>query len=207
MTTSGRKRHWEGVYESRECTEVSWYQPKPERSLQLIRDAGVPADTPIIDVGGGASTLVDHLLDEGYRDITVLDIAASAFEHSRARLGERADFVNWIVSDVTRFDAQRSYGLWHDRAVLHFLTDAADRERYVQVLDKALAPGAHLILSSFGPEGPLKCSGLDVRRYDIARVTELVGGLFELRKDELETHTTPGGSTQQFLYTHWIRKG
>ena len=206
MTSADTQRHWERVYGSKQSTEVSWYQPRPERSLQLIRDAGVPVDTPIIDVGGGASTLVDHLLDDGYRDVTVLDIAASAFEHSRERLGPRADRVEWIVADVTRFDAQRSYGLWHDRAVLHFLTEAADRSRYVQVLDKALAPGAHLILSTFGPQGPLKCSGLDVRRYDMDMVTELVGELFELRGDEVETHTTPGGSTQQFLYTSWIRR-
>ncbi len=207
MTAADTQRHWERVYGNKQSTEVSWYQPRPERSLQLIQDTGVRADTPIIDAGGGASTLVDHLLDEGYRDITILDIAASAFEHSRERLGARADVVEWIVADVTRFDAQRSYGLWHDRAVLHFLTDAADRERYVQVLDRALAPGAQLILSTFGPQGPLKCSGLDVRRYDIDMLKELVGEMFELRRDELEMHTTPGGSTQQFLYTSWKRRG
>ncbi len=207
MTRAGTQRHWERVYGSKQSTEVSWYQPKPERSLQLIRDVGVLSDTPIIDVGGGASTLVDHLLDDGYRDITILDIAASAFEHSRARLGSRADTVEWIVADVTRFEAPRSFGLWHDRAVLHFLTDADDRQRYLQALESAIAPGAHLILSTFGPEGPLKCSGLDVRRYDTDMMNELVGDLFELRSEELETHTTPGGSTQQFLYTSWIRRG
>ncbi len=207
MIVADAQRHWEQVYATRQSTEVSWYQPRPERSLQLIREAGVPVDTPIIDVGGGASTLVDHLLDEGYRDVTVLDIAAGAFEHSRARLGSRADKVEWIVGDVTRFDAQRSYGLWHDRAVLHFLTASADRDRYVRALEQALAPGAHLVLSTFGPQGPLKCSGLDVRRYDIDLITELIGDLFELRSDELETHSTPGGSTQQFLYTSWVRRG
>lgn len=207
MTNADRQRHWDGVYGSKQSTEVSWYQPRPERSLQLIRDAGLPADAPIIDVGGGASTLVDHLLDEGYRDVTVLDIAASAFEHSRERLGPSADGVQWIVADVTRFDAQRAYGLWHDRAVLHFLTDAGDRDRYVRALDKALAPAAHLIISTFGPQGPLKCSGLDVRRYDIDMLTELVGDRFDLQVSELETHTTPGGATQQFLYSSWTRRG
>ena len=206
MTTADRQRHWERVYASRQSTEVSWYQPRPERSLRLIRDAGVPPDTPLIDVGGGASTLVDHLLDDGYRDVAVLDVAASAFEHARKRLHERADQVEWIVADVTRFEAKRSYGLWHDRAVLHFLTDAADRERYVHALDTALAPGAHLIVSTFGPQGPLKCSGLDVRRYDTETMKALFGKLFELRSHELETHSTPGGAAQQFLYTSWTRR-
>ena len=207
MTRAGTQRHWERVYGSKQSTEVSWYQPKPERSLQLIRDTGISSDTPIIDVGGGASTLVDHLLDDGYLDITVLDIAAGAFEHSRARLGARADTVAWVVADVTQFEAPRSFGLWHDRAVLHFLTDADDRQHYVRALTGALAPGAHLVLSTFGPDGPLKCSGLDVRRYDTDMMRELVGDHFELRNEEIEIHTTPGGSTQQFLYTSWIRRG
>ena len=207
MTSADTQRHWERVYVSKQSTEVSWYQPRPQRSLQLIEDAGVPADTPIIDVGGGASTLVDCLLDEGYRDVTILDIAASAFEHSRERLGSRADEVEWIVADVTRFDAQRSYGLWHDRAVLHFLTDAADRDRYVRALEKAVSSGGHLVLSTFGPQGPRKCSGLNVRRYDIDMLVELVGDRFDLQDTELETHVTPGGSTQQFLYTSWLRRG
>ncbi len=207
MTHADRQRHWEWVYGSKQSTDVSWYQPRPERSLQLIRDTGIPADEPIIDVGGGASTLADHLLDDGYRDVTVLDIAAGAFEHCRERLGRRAEQIEWIVADVTRFEPERQYGLWHDRAVLHFLTDAADRDRYVRVLEKALSPEAHLVLSTFGPQGPLKCSGLDVRRYDIEMLTELVGDLFELRSDELEAHTTPGGSTQQFLYSSWTRRG
>ena len=206
MTYADRQRHWERVYGSKQSTDVSWYQPRPERSLQLIRDTGISADTPIIDVGGGASTLADHLLDDGYRDVTVLDIAASAFEQCRARLGSRAEQIEWIVADVTRFEPARQYGLWHDRAVLHFLTNAADRDRYMRALEKALSPEAHLVLSTFGPQGPLKCSGLDVRRYDVDMLANLVGDLFELRSSELETHTTPGGSTQQFLCSSWTRR-
>ena len=206
MKSTESQRHWERVYGSRKSDEVSWFQPRPDRSLQLIRAAGIAADTPIIDVGGGASTLVDHLLDEGYGDVTVLDIAASAFEHSSERLGPLAARVEWIVADITRFEAHRSYGLWHDRAVLHFLDKASDRDRYVHVLDKALAPGACLILATFGPQGPRKCSGLEVRRYDVDMMTDLLGDLFELRSDDLETHTTPGGATQQFLYTSWTRR-
>ena len=206
MNESNRQHHWERVYGTRQSTEVSWYQPKPEKSLQLIKESGVGLATPIIDVGGGASTLVDHLLDEGYHDITVLDIAETAFDHTRRRLGRRADQVHWVVSDVTRFEAERSYGLWHDRAVLHFLTDARDRKGYVKALHKALAPGGFLVLSTFGPDGPVKCSGLDVRRYRIDMVAELLGQSFDLLGSELESHTTPGGSPQQFLYSCWTRR-
>ena len=207
MTGAKSQRHWDNVYDAKRFNEVSWYQGTPERSLELIKSTGVPPDGSIIDVGGGASTLVDHLLDEGYTDVTVLDIAANAFAQSRARLGPRADAVNWIVADITRFDPQREYQLWHDRAVLHFLTDAADRDRYVRVLNAALAQGGYLVLSTFGPEGPLKCSGLDVRRYDINRVEALLGEAFDLLGYDLKTHTTPQGSTQQFLYSCWIRRG
>ena len=207
MSEFDRQDHWQQVYTKKQSTDVSWYQPKPEKSLQLIRASGVALDASIIDVGGGASTLVDHLLDAGYRDVTVLDIAEAAFEQSRHRLGPMSDNVRWIVADVTQFEAERSYDLWHDRAVLHFLTDAEDRENYVAALNRAVGPGGYLVVSSFGPEGPLKCSGLDVRRYDIEMVRELVGETFELQSDELETHTTPGGSTQQFLYSCWKRRG
>ncbi len=206
MTDAGAQRHWDDVYQAKRFSEVSWYQGTPERSLELIRNTGVPLDAPIIDVGGGASTLVDHLLDIGFSDVTVLDIAANAFEQSRARLGPRADAVHWLVEDVTCFDAQRKYGLWHDRAVLHFLTDAARRDRYVRALNKGLAQGGYLVLSTFGPEGPLKCSGLDVRRYDIESLQELLGDAFDLLGYDLDTHTTPQGATQQFLYSCWYRR-
>lgn len=201
-----RKQHWDGVYGSKQHTEVSWYQPLPEASLQFIDATGVGHDGAIIDVGGGASTLVDHLLERGYRDVSVLDVAANAFAQSRARLGDRAGDVDWIVVDVTRFKAQRKYALWHDRAVLHFLTDSEDRDRYVAALRQALAPGGFVVLASFGPEGPLRCSGLDVRRYSVAMMQELLGTDFTLLGHTLEDHPTPGGAQQQFLYTSWQRR-
>ena len=202
---ANRQSHWHNVYATKQHTDVSWYQVEPSRSLEFIEASGVAKDRAIIDVGGGASTLVDHLLDSGYEQLTVLDIAASALRQARERLGGRADPVDWQVADVVSFDAQRRFALWHDRAVLHFLVDADDRERYVATLRSALAPGGHVVLAGFGPDGPQKCSGLPVRRYSVEKFAELLGPEFELRDHAIEEHTTPGGAVQQFLYTRWQR--
>ncbi len=169
-----RKSHWEHVYGTKEATEVSWFQPVPEKSLQLIRATGVGHAQAILDAGGGASTLVDNLLAEGFRDVSVLDISANALLKSRQRLGERADKVSWIEADVTEFDPSRPYDLWHDRAVFHFLTDAADRDRYIDVVRRSLKSGGNLVLATFGPQGPLRCSGLDICRYGIEQLAELL---------------------------------
>ncbi|MDH3429369.1 MAG: methyltransferase domain-containing protein [Gammaproteobacteria bacterium] len=198
-----RKAHWEQVYATRESTEVSWYQPVPEKSLQLIRATGAPHAAPILDVGGGASTLVDHLLESGFSDISVLDIASGAFGQSRARLGPLSDQVTWIVSDIIAFVPSRLYAVWHDRAVFHFLTGAAERNRYLSVLRESLQPGGHLLLATFGPQGPRRCSGLDTQRYSVADLQDLLGADFTLRAHELDQHSTPTGSGQQFLYTWW----
>lgn len=200
-----RKGHWDNVYASKGYAEVSWYQENPVRSLALIEATGIGADEPIIDVGGGASTLVDKLVERGFSDITVLDIAAGALEQARRRLGPGSATVNWLVGDVTGFEADRNFRVWHDRAVLHFLVDPEDRQRYIDVLMRSLAPGGHLILATFGPEGPLKCSGLEIRRYSIGMQAEMLGPGFELQRHELEVHETPAGASQQFLYSHWIR--
>lgn len=205
--TSDRRQHWDRVYGTKSSMEVSWYEPVPETSLRLIGDAGLAREDAIIDAGGGASTLVDHLLESGYSDVTILDVARNGLEQARDRLGPRAAAVNWIVDDVLAFEPARAYRLWHDRAVLHFLLDAAERERYVEVVKDALAPGGSLVLATFGPEGPLKCSGLDIRRYNIEHVEKLLGPGFELRAHELEDHETPGGATQQFLYSSWTWRG
>jgi len=205
--TEERKSHWEGIYGDKNSTEVSWYQEVPDKSLALVVSTGTSQKDAILDVGGGASTLVDHLLDAGYVDITVLDLASKAFDQSRQRLGERASAPSWVVSDITRFEPQRKYRLWHDRAVLHFLTDSADRRRYMSVLKQALDPGGHVVIAAFGPEGPLKCSGLEIRRYTIEMLAELLGPEFELQSHELDNHQTPMGATQQFLYSCWTRRG
>ena len=205
--TQERKNHWDDVYQGKSATEVSWYQDSPDRSLALVDSTGIAKQAPIIDVGGGASTLVDHLLESGYSDVTVLDLASAAFDQARARLAARAGEVDWVVSDLTRFRPRRRYRLWHDRAVLHFLTEATDRERYVDVLRRALEPDGHVIIATFGPEGPKRCSGLDVRRYSVDLLSELLGTEFILQSHELENHQTPTGALQQFLYTCWARRG
>jgi ubiquinone/menaquinone biosynthesis C-methylase UbiE len=202
-----RKAHWEQVYATKEPAAVSWYQPVPEKSLELIRATGVPPTAPILDVGGGASTLVDHLLDDGFTDITILDVAASAFTQPRKRLGKRADDATWIESDVTEFEPSRPYAIWHDRAVFHFLTDAVDRERYLVALRRTLQADGHFLLATFGPEGPLRCSGLEIRRYSVGRLQDFLGSDFQLYAHEIDEHRTPTGSMQQFLYSCWRLAG
>lgn len=198
--------HWQNAYETRAYTDVSWYQPEPVRSLDFIEASGIAKHRPIIDVGGGASTLVDHLLSRGYSALTVLDIAEGALRQAQDRLGERSQGIDWLVDDVIAFEPERRFALWHDRAVLHFLVDADKRERYLGALRRALAPDGHVVLAAFGPEGPQKCSGLPVRRYSVERFRELLGGEFELHDEVIEEHTTPGGGVQQFLYTRWQRR-
>ncbi len=205
--TAGRRAHWEDVYGNKASTEVSWYQAVPDKSLGLVRGTSISTEDAIIDIGGGASTLVDHLLDAGYTDVTVLDLAAGAFDQAQDRLGARAARVNWVHMDVTEFEPERTYRLWHDRAVLHFLTEPADRTRYVEVLRKALAPGGYAVIATFGPDGPLRCSGLEIRRYNVRLLEELLGPGFELQSHELVDHETPLGAAQQFLYSCWIRRG
>jgi len=201
--TDARKAHWDQVYAARLPDEVSWYQPVPIRSLEFIRATGEPLTTPIIDVGGGASTLVDQLLLAGYSDISVLDIAAGALDHARKRLGDLATRVTWIEADITRYRSDRMFAIWHDRAVFHFLTDAEDRERYLGVLRRTLRSGGHLILATFGSEGPTRCSGLLVQRYSEPEVSALLGSGFALRRHTVDEHRTPMGKTQQFLYGWW----
>lgn len=197
------KTHWQRVYGEKQPTEVSWYQPIPEKSLQLIRSTGIARSDPILDVGGGASTLVDHLLDEGYTDVSVLDLSGRALKESRDRLGELAGRVNWLEVDVTEFEPSRQYALCHDRAVFHFLTESADRGKYIDVICRSLGPRGNLVLATFGPEGPERCSGLDICRYGIEQLQDLLGARFELCSHELDEHRTPMGSSQQFLYSWW----
>jgi 2-polyprenyl-3-methyl-5-hydroxy-6-metoxy-1,4-benzoquinol methylase len=197
------KEHWSHVYSTKGPSEVSWFQPDPTRSLALIRATGVSPEAPIIDVGGGASTLVDHLLSDGYTDVSVLDIAASALEQARSRLAHQADRIRWIEADVLEFKPERRYRVWHDRAVLHFLTDEPSQLRYLQTLRTAIEPGGHVVIATFGPDGPVRCSGLDVQRYSAQTLSELLGPGFELRSHSLDVHRTPQGAEQQFLCGWW----
>lgn len=207
LVSAPRKRHWERVYTEKKADEVSWYQPRPARSLELIRSTGVPLSEPLLDVGGGASMLVDSLIESGHSDVTVLDIAGAALERARARLGTKAAGVEWIEADITQFVPPRRYTVWHDRAVFHFLVDPADRDSYLEVLRRGLAPDGHFVIATFGPEGPLRCSGLDVHRYSLAELQGLLEPLFSLRRSELEEHRTPAGGIQQFLYASWQARG
>jgi SAM-dependent methyltransferase len=195
-----RQQHWNQVYQARGPQEVSWYQHRPEMSLALIAASGVSRDAGIIDIGGGASTLVDCLLDQGYTGLAVLDLSRVALDTSRSRLGQLAGTVEWFEADVTTFTPPHRFGLWHDRAVFHFLTDPADRSGYVATLRRGLQPGGSVVISAFAPDGPPKCSGLDVVRYDEQRILAELGAEFRLHEVRRETHVTPWGSEQRFIY-------
>ena len=196
-----QRDHWERIYQSTSASDVSWYQPTPAISLDLIRRVGPDPDTPIIDVGGGASTLVDRLLDDGYRNVTVLDLSDAALAIARRRLGERAANVAWIESDVLSAPLPAAgYAVWHDRAVFHFLTDLRDRERYVAKAHDAVRSNGHVIVASFAPDGPTRCSGLDVMRYSPETMHAQFGPAFRLLESVGEEHHTPSGATQAFVY-------
>ncbi|MFO8154755.1 MAG: class I SAM-dependent methyltransferase [Pseudomonadota bacterium] len=199
------REHWEHLYENRSPLEVSWYQREPELSLRLIEGCELAKDAPIIDVGGGASTLVDHLLDRGYTDITVLDLAQSALDAAADRLGDVGAAVHWEQADITAFEPARAFGLWHDRAVFHFLVDPEDRARYRAAAEAALPSGACLIIATFSPEGPEKCSGLPVARYDAPSLATELGASFQRLESRHETHQTPGGADQAFGF-HLFRR-
>jgi len=198
------QEHWERVYGTKAPDQVSWFCPHLETSLRLIEQAlDGSLDDAIADVGGGASTLVDDLLDRGYRNLTVLDISQGAIDVARKRLSERGEAVRWIRADVTQATFPlHSYDLWHDRAVFHFLTKPEDRDAYVRNVVTAVKPGGHVIVSTFGPEGPLKCSGLEVVRYDADSLRQQFGASFRLVESRKEIHETPFGTTQQFVYCY-----
>lgn len=200
-----RKAHWENVYSNRSPVEVSWYQEQPTLSMQLILNTGIAHDAPIIDVGGGASRLVDSLCEHGYTNISVLDISAQALAHARLRLAGKANDVHWHEADVTDFVPPQRFSLWHDRAVFHFLTAKADRRSYVEVLQRALEPGGHLIIMAFAIDGPKKCSGLDIVQYDADKLKTELGESFELIENGYEAHITPAAKEQKFAYFHFIK--
>ena len=198
--SEAKRAHWDGVYGRRSLNDVSWYEAEPTRSLELIHASGVGREASIIDIGGGASFLVDRLLSEGYHELTVLDISSEVLRKLRERLGPSAERVTLLQADVTDFRPTRRYGLWHDRAVFHFLVDQSERARYVAVLKQALEPGGHVIIATFGPEGPERCSGLAVQRSTAESLTQALGPDFALAESFLDMHHTPSGASQQFLF-------
>ena len=205
MMPDTRRAHWEAVYQQRPLDAVSWYQAYPTRSMALIRASGMSTEEAVIDVGGGASFLVDALLQDGFKDVTVLDISSTVLDRVRERLGKLTTKVSLIPADVTTFAPSRRYALWHDRAVFHFLTMPEDRARYLRVLDSALAPNGQLILAAFGPEGPERCSGLPVTRYSVLSLSTALGSDWSLQESSLEEHRTPAGASQQFIYALFRR--
>jgi SAM-dependent methyltransferase len=195
-----RQQHWEAVYQGKDEGEVSWYQEYPDISLRLIERTGIGSDAPLIDVGGGASVLVDKLLRKGFSRVAVLDISSVALECARQLLAAKAEQVEWLVADVTRFQPEHRFALWHDRAVFHFLTDEDDRRRYIEVLKSALQEGGYLILATFALDGPEMCSGLPVERYDAEKMQAVLGEAFSLQESHREIHITPAGKEQRFTY-------
>lgn len=203
---SGRG-HWQTVYETKSLERLSWYQAAPEPSLAALDRLGAGPGPSLIDIGGGASTLADTLLALGWRDLAVLDIAGSALGAAKARLGDKAAHIEWIQADVTDWRPPRPFDIWHDRAAFHFLTGEEQRAGYRRALDAGTAPGSHVILATFAPDGPEMCSGLPVRRYDAAGVAAELGPGFAPVEDWRETHVTPWGADQNFQWAVFRRTG
>ena len=197
------KTHWEHIYETKAPTQVSWYQEHAKYSMQFIQNTHVPKTGHVIDIGGGASTLVDDLLAEGFQNISVLDVSGQALQLARQRLGTRADHVNWIEADITKAQLpENAYDVWHDRAVFHFLTQPIDRQRYIETVRQAVRTGGHVIVATFAPDGPDHCSGLEVMRYSPESLHGEFGAGFELTESTRETHHTPFGTEQKFIYCY-----
>ena len=205
MNHASRSAHWENVYATKGENEVSWFQENPAPSLELIDLAQLAPDSQLIDIGGGASRLVDGLVARGFQNVTVLDLSESALSAAKARLGEHANHVQWVVADVTTWQPRQIYDLWHDRAAFHFLTDDAARSAYVDRLKKALKPGGHVIVGTFALNGPERCSGLPVTRHDAASLAAILGPEFELIDTRPHEHVTPWGSTQHFQFSTFRR--
>jgi SAM-dependent methyltransferase len=199
-----RETHWNQVYDTKPTDGVSWYQPTPERSLEYIRRYAARQQR-VLDAGGGASLLVDSLLDHSYLRPIVLDVSSSALGRAQARLLERAALVDWVVADLTQSPALPAVDLWHDRAVLHFLTDPADQLAYAQLVTRTLRPNGHVVLATFALDGPERCSGLPVQRHDAQSLSRLLGSPFELREESRELHRTPSGGEQKFIWAVFSR--
>jgi len=200
------KKHWEGIYQENNPDEVSWFQPKLAISLELIKSVEPRKDARIIDIGGGASTLVESLLSDGYKNLSVLDISGNALAKIKERLKEKASQIEWFETSILDFSNPRKFDLWHDRAVFHFLVNGSDRATYLKNLTGLLKAGGHLIVATFAIDGPLKCSGLDVVRYDETAMKKEIGEGFEFLKSCNEIHKTPWDTEQKFTYFLFRKK-
>lgn len=206
MNQDPSKSHWEAVWSQKRPEETSWHQDEATLSLSLIARSGLLHDDGLIDVGGGASSLLPGLLAAGYRDITVLDISGAALSQAKKRLGRHRENIEWIVADVRDFQPRRRFALWHDRAVFHFLTEPADQRRYVQSLERSVLPNASLVIATFAPGGPTKCSGLDIVQHDAGSLSALLGTGWRLLEEQIEMHRTPAGGQQKFGFYRFKRQ-
>jgi SAM-dependent methyltransferase len=206
MGDTSRQAHWENVYATKGENEVSWFQQSPAPSVDLIVQAGAVRNSAIIDIGGGASRLVDHLVEQGFEDVTVLDLSDAALKAAKARLVARADRVHWLVADATIWEPAKRYDIWHDRAAFHFLTDEKDRASYIARLTRGLNAGGHAIIATFALDGPEKCSGLPVARYDSASLGRTLGTGFKLVHTQRHEHATPWESRQIFQFSVFRRE-
>ncbi|CAM4098503.1 trans-aconitate 2-methyltransferase [Flavobacterium antarcticum] len=206
MTNFDRKSHWENIYSTKSLEEVSWHQPIPTTSLQFFTKNNIPLDAKIIDIGGGDSFLVDNLLELGYTNLSVLDISAAAIERAKVRLNENASKVTWIVSDITQFKPEVSYDFWHDRAVFHFLTEETEIEQYRTLVADAVVSNGTLAVGTFSENGPLKCSGIEIKRYSIVELTTCFESNFEPVEKFQINHDTPFGTVQHFTFVRFKKK-
>ena len=205
MKTFDRERHWESIYQTKSLEEVGWYQVLPQPSLDLITKLGLAPDDPLIDIGGGDSLLVDHLLDRGHTDLTVLDISGRALDRARKRLGNLAARVHWIQQDITQFTPPRSYACWHDRAAFHFLVNDVDVSSYKEVMTQSLRPEGKAILGVFSDQGPTKCSGIPIRQYTEQSLERVFSDDFEMIDSLRVDHKTPGGAIQNYVFGVFIK--
>ena len=202
-----KKNHWEKIYTQKNADDVSWFQERPEKSLEIIQHISQSKDDAIIDVGGGASTLVDYLYHAHYKDITILDLSVAALEQSKLRLQQLAEQIEWLEGDITAIDLPKHrYQIWHDRAVFHFLTQKQDREKYVELVSHSVKPGGYVLIATFGLDGPDKCSGLPIVKYDPDSLHNEFGARFALKEHHIELHDTPFGTTQQFMYCYCLKE-
>ncbi|MFN8324085.1 MAG: class I SAM-dependent methyltransferase [Chitinophagales bacterium] len=205
MENFDRRKHWENIYKTKELKDVSWFQPTPETSLSFFKKLKVPSTAKVIDIGGGDSFLVDHLLDLGYQDISVLDISAAAIDRAKQRLGDKAKTVKWIVADAATFKPTEKYDFWHDRAAFHFLTDEQEISNYLQTAYENINPKGVLVIGTFSEQGPKKCSGIEIKQYSETTMTDRLKSFFEKIKCIVVDHETPFNTIQNFVFCSFRR--